>query len=185
MGIFHLVMNEDQERIDDEIEADGDIRVWTRPNDMSVEEFMSLPPHELPPPEYETHNVVLNQFWSDLQNVMLQGSGTVSLAISILVLGTGVVSSVARTDTTLVTEWRRYPLISGLLVTTDPPTMIASFFIPAADGAQTITEVGLAYAGATTAPSSGKLATHAIFSYDKPNNQDVRLDYSIARSTTS
>ena len=161
--------------------AHGVLRVFRRPEGMPLDDFLRAGVGDF---DGEFSNLLTNLWWQDAFNLVAGYSG-VSLQASVLSLGTGSLGGgAARTDTTMVAEWRRYPVVSVALSSADPPSVTVSFFAPASDGAVTLTEAGLFHASATLVAGTGRLGTHAAFAYVKPNNQDVRIDYAITRSTS-
>ena len=45
------------------------------------------------------------------------------------------------------------------------------------------TEAGMYHGAATGTLGSGRLTSHVVFSYTQPANTDVRIDYTLTRST--
>jgi hypothetical protein len=171
----------DVEPLDDGLGLSGAIVAYERPDGMDLETFLHAPASELPSPVASGTNILLNGFYVNLLNLMVTNTtDPTQVAGSWMGLGTGTLTSgVSRTDTGLVTEWKRYQVIPNAVSTSDPPNVTFSYFSPASDGAASITEVGM-----VTASSGGTYLSHSAFSYSKPANQDVRFDYTLTRILT-
>lgn len=88
-----------------------------------------------------------------------------------------------------VTSWTPQRMGVTLLTptTTDPPQQIFSFYLAAAANLVSIvfTEAGLLYNNSSLAAGgTAHFATHAVFSYTKGPNVDLRIDYTLARALT-
>jgi hypothetical protein len=90
-----------------------------------------------------------------------------------------------------VTSWtpQRMSTTATAAVQTDPPNGTWSFYLPAAANQVNVafTEAGLLYRNSSLTPgdvASTHFATHAVFSYTKNVNTDLRIDYTLARSLT-
>lgn len=165
----------------------GIVRAWERPAGMTVAEFLALPPERmralLGEPVAEGRNMLTNNWWADVFTTM--GGGVANLLIGVLALGTGSMSGLPlRTDTAMVSEWKRYAPAGYTVNSSDPVGAVYSFFSPASDGAASITEAGLWHGGATTTVGSGRMSTHAAWTYSKSGTVDARVDYSVTRPTT-
>jgi len=173
---------------DDVAELRGTLRAWERPEGMTVEEFMALPCDELRErlgePVAQAENIVVNNLFYDVLGLMT-GAGATSIAVAALAVGNGALGGgPARTDSSLVGELKRYLTMSTSLSATDPISAVFSFFMPAADGAMTLTEAGMFHAGSTTAVGTGRMTTHVAFAYSKGATTDTRVDYTLTRSLT-
>lgn len=163
----------------------GVLRGWERPDGMTLDEFLAAPPEELGDPAIEVENIVVNGWYVDILSSMTGIAAAPSLQVLVLAVGTGSLGGgAARRDAAMVNEWHRYAVISSLVNTSDPPAATLSFFLPAGDGAVTLTEAGLFHAGATLTPASGRMTSHVAFAYSKASNLDLRVDYTLTRSLT-
>lgn len=165
----------------------GIIRAWERPRSMSVRDFLALPPDRmhavLGDPVAEGSNMLTNNWWSDVFTTM--GGGAAQIQVAVLALGTGSMAGLpTRVDAAMVSEWKRYLLVAYSVGVVDPIVGTFSFFAPASDGAASITEAGLWHGSATTTAGSGRMSTHAAWTYSKSASTDARLDYAITRPTT-
>lgn len=168
----------------DRLACDGELRAWERPPGMGVPEFMAATAEELGEPAAVGHNMFVNGWFADLFNLM-GGLATPSLVVGVVALGTGNMTGLpTRTDTAMAVEWHRYAPSGVGVNTTDPTNTTFSIFVPASDGAATLTEAGLWHGGATTASGSGRMSSHAVFNYAKAASTDIRIDYSVTRAST-
>ena len=126
-------------------------------------------------------NVVTNLFWQDLFQTAA-GTPTNSVVIAYVGLGNQASPSPARTDVTLGNEIARYQSTSFAFSNADPPNGVYSFFIPAGT-TQTFTEAGMFHGPASAVLGTGRLTSRVAFSYTQPSNTDVRIDYTLTRST--
>jgi hypothetical protein len=113
---------------------------------------------------YETENIVLNQFYTDLLNEMATGSptGGINLQLNALAVGIGTTAAL-RTDTGLASEWQgttvaltSASLTGGIAITSVPCTPLsvalpASAAIVVGGTAMTVDVAGAAI-GATAIP---------------------------------
>jgi hypothetical protein len=158
----------------------GELSIYERPSLISLDEFLSHPGSgRLAARE---HNIVTNQLYVDLLNT-LAGSLANPMQVTALALGTGVLSSVSRLDTTMALEWNRYAPISQAITETDPPSLSLSFFSPATDGVAAITEAGLWASGATLVQGSGLMYSHIQITYSKTATTDVTMTYTLTRDS--
>lgn len=135
--------------------------------------------------ERETANIMTNNWFIDLFQAM-NGTGLFgALQVDFLGVGTGTVTP-ARTDSTLVSEWRRYSPVGSTVGLIDPPNVDFTFFSPGSDGAVVIGEFGLWHSYATITPLSGRLTNHAILGtpYNKTTTVDLKIDVTLTRSLT-
>lgn len=161
----------------------GRIAAYERPESMSIEDFLAATPEELGDPAAEADNIAVNAFYVALFSVMGNTVTTTGLlTAAALALGTSAPGTPGRTNTGLTgSEARKVSLSSVVANPADPPSVVLSYFSPAADGALAILECGLCTSATLGA---GQYITHSAFSYNRPGATDIRYDYTLSRSLT-
>lgn len=122
----------------------------------------------------EKENIITSNGISNILTFLGLGSGTATLFNKVLSVGTGLVSTVAASDTTVVTELlRKAP--AGTSVTGNQQDV--SYTFAAGDANATWTNAGIYGSAATTTLATGTLMTHVLFSYVKTSSLAVTVDY--------
>jgi hypothetical protein len=131
------------------------------------------------PVEYETHNLLMNPAFTQILTYMsVATSSSAQNFFQFLAIGTGVISGVARTDTTLSTEFYR----QGASAFNPVGTMCTvSTNLLAASAQGTWTNVGIFGNGATSTLNSGTMFSHALAAFVKGNVAKV-VDYILVLS---
>ncbi|MCW2687641.1 MAG: hypothetical protein JWR37_2531 [Mycobacterium sp.] len=171
----------------EQVQLIGYLRAWERPAAVPLAVFQSLSPAAMLTvvgrPAAQGINILVNAFYVALFNALGAVSTSTSLmTAAALSVGGSSPASVTRADAAMTgSELKRIPMSSVSVNSVDPPNVTLSYFSAAADGAMNIGEAGL-----WTSPTigQGQLISHLAFSYNRPTNQDVSFDYTIARSLT-
>lgn len=122
----------------------------------------------------EAENLITTNGISNILTFLGLGSGTAVLFNKVISVGTGVLSVVSASDTTVVTELlRKAP--AGTSITGNQQDV--SYTFGTGDANATWTNSGIYGNTATTTLGTGTLHTHALFSYVKTSSLAVTVDY--------
>jgi hypothetical protein len=122
----------------------------------------------------ERENLITTNGISNLLTFMGLSSGTATLFFKVISVGTGLISGVDVSDTSVTTELKRL-VPTGTLVTGNQQDV--SILFGTADGNGTWSNTGIYGAAATTTLGTGTLHSHALFSYIKAVSFSTTLDY--------
>jgi hypothetical protein len=122
----------------------------------------------------EQENLITTNGISNILTFLGLSSGTATLFFKVLSVGTGLISGVDVSDTSVTTELKRLAP-TGTLVTGNQQDV--SVLFGTADGNGTWTNCGVYGGTASTTLATGTLETHALFSYVKANTYTTTVDY--------
>lgn len=125
----------------------------------------------------EIHNLLTNTGISTfLTNSSVTSTGSMIPFAQILEVGSGSISGVQRTDTTITGALSPRKAPTGYTITGTQTDI--SFSFASGDAVASWTNIGLWGNGATTTAGTGSLETHALFTYNKLSVA-VTVDYFI------
>jgi hypothetical protein len=123
----------------------------------------------------EYANAIMNAGRTAVLSYMGSSTGSTTQWSQYLALGTGAISAVNPTDTTLANEVYR---VAQTTYSTNGTQLDVNFNIGATSGEFSYTNAGIYGAGATSTLNSGTLMTHALFAYTK-GAYSIAIDYLI------